>query len=103
MSEKRQTSSAFERGRLHLKRIPWNSDLMSRYRYPPRIFARHPINEFADGMSFEAATEFLLALATRKLRLGNSVVKSLVDKHASAMDDPITTQLWEIVNEKHSG
>jgi len=45
----------------------------------------------------EAAIEFLLALAMRKMRLGDSDVRLLVDKHASAMVDPISKQLWQLI------
>jgi hypothetical protein len=51
------------------------------------------------GETGEAATEFLIALAMRKLRLSNTAVKSLFKKHASAMDDPISRQLWQVVKE----
>lgn len=50
----------------------------------------------------EAATEFLLALAMRKLRLDDPAVKLLVDNHAAAMDDPISTQLWPLIRAKHN-
>jgi hypothetical protein len=40
-------------GRIHLKRVSLNSILQGQYRYPPRIFARRPIEQFRKGMSFE--------------------------------------------------
>jgi len=49
----------------------------------------------------EAAMEFLLALAMRKLRLDDPAVKLLVDKHAEAMDDPISNQLWQRIRANH--
>lgn len=54
------------------------------------------------GETGEAATEFLLALAMRKLRLDNPAVEYLVDKHASVMDDPISRQLWEVIRPMHN-
>jgi hypothetical protein len=50
----------------------------------------------------EAAIEFLLAIAMRKLRLDEPAVKLLVDKHASSMDDPISKQLWQLIRVKHN-
>ena len=49
----------------------------------------------------EAATEFVLALAMRKLRLNDSAVKYLIDKHAAEINNPILTQLWQIIRAKH--
>lgn len=46
----------FESGktsRLNPKKVSASAALRSRYRYPPRIFARRPIEQFASGMSFE--------------------------------------------------
>lgn len=43
----------------------------------------------------EATMEFLLALAMRKLRIDDPAVNFLINKHASAMDDPISKQLWK--------
>ena len=53
------------------------------------------------GETGEAATEFVLALAMKKLRLGHGAVMGLVDKYASAMDDPISKQLWQVIKLKH--
>lgn len=42
-----------EKGYLHLKRVPEGAVWRDRYRYPPRLFTRKPIEEFSEGMSFE--------------------------------------------------
>jgi hypothetical protein len=42
-----------EKRSLHEHRFEPNPSLLSRYRYPPRIFTRKPISEFRPGMSFE--------------------------------------------------
>jgi hypothetical protein len=49
----------------------------------------------------EAAPEFILALAMRTLRLDHAAVKLLADKHASAMNDPISKQLWQMVRARN--
>jgi hypothetical protein len=54
------------------------------------------------GETGEAAVEFLLALAMRKLRLDDPAVKILVGKHASAMVDPISKQLWQLIRAVHN-
>jgi hypothetical protein len=54
------------------------------------------------GETGEATTEFLLALAMRKLRLDDPALNFLVDKHAAAMDDPISKQLWQFIQAKHN-
>lgn len=53
------------------------------------------------GETGEASTEFLLALAMRKLRLRKTVIASLVEDYASAVDDPISTQLWQVIKDIH--
>lgn len=42
-----------KQNRLNPKRIQANETIKNRYRYPPRIFARRRIADFASGMSFE--------------------------------------------------
>jgi hypothetical protein len=55
----RRMKEAFDRYKankkksLNEKRFEWNPSLLSRYRYPPRIFSRKPITQFGSGMSFE--------------------------------------------------
>jgi hypothetical protein len=44
---------AGKRRRLNPKKIQANDWIQNRYRYPPRIFARRPIEQFESGMSFE--------------------------------------------------
>jgi hypothetical protein len=59
------------------------------------------ILEQRTGETGEAAPEFLLALAMRTLRLDHPAIKQLADTHASAMDDPISKQLWQIVRGRY--
>lgn len=49
----------------------------------------------------EAAPEFLLALAMRTLRLDQTAIKQIVDKHSSATIDPISKQLWQIIQSQY--
>lgn len=53
------------------------------------------------GETGEAAIEFLLALAMRKLKLGEPEVKFLVNQFSTVMDEPISKQLWTIVREQY--
>jgi hypothetical protein len=47
------TYKAGGRNRLNLYRVHENRSLLGGYRYPPRVFARKPIEQFKRGMSFE--------------------------------------------------
>jgi len=44
---------AGDRSRLNTKLIRLNDAIRARYRYPPRIFSRRNVNDFASKMSFE--------------------------------------------------
>lgn len=55
---------AGERSWLHLEHIELNDDLSSNYRYPPRIFSRHPIDEIAKQIIRRKKVSYILRYAT---------------------------------------